>query len=386
LACASPLAPGKLVPVETVVELTLQALTSTASLPDETPAPLAAAPNLMPHDLYFVQRHEGGLRQVFRIDADGHALRQITFEPMDVNDYDVSAHDGSIAYTSNNRLYLVDGIGAGRRVLIDGGPIDNNNRWTDGIFRPAWSPDGQTLAYNHGGLNLLDLATGASTRALDNQFDMTPGFPIVRELYLPNSYSPDGSRLLVDIAYFEGGTYGFYLPSSKEIVRITGADGSANCCYTDWAPDGSGVYITNPSVGLVDSGLYYADAATGVVTPLLPGAAADGTYNFARSVQVGSDDKLYFFFNNLPGIPVEGHTPLFLVRSSTDGLTGREKLMPDAVQNLNEVLWASDAGMAVVVIAPDPDTYTGGEAHVIYPDGRPGIVLASSARDLRWGP
>ena len=62
---------------------------------------------------------------------------------------------------------------------------------------------------------------------------------------------------------------------------------------------------------MVESGLYHADAATGDVTTLLPGSLPDGSYNFADAAQVGPDNKLYFFFNNLPQIPVEGHTPLY---------------------------------------------------------------------------
>jgi hypothetical protein len=137
---------------------------------------------------------------------------------------------------------------------------------------------------------------------------------------------------------------------------------------------------------MVESGLYHAEAATGEVRTLLAGASPDGTYNFAYAAQVGADNKLYFFFNNLPAIPVEGHTPLYLVRSDPDGVTGRSQLLPDVFHNINEILWASDASLALLVITPNPNEYSGGEARVVYPDGRPGLILTSFARNLRWGP
>lgn len=388
LACASPLAPNTLVPAETGVALTLQAMAAAATpAPSDTPAPSpTAVPDVLPHDLFFINRDSGGLWQVFRIDTDGQTLHQITFEPLSVEAYGVSPTDGSIAYITNNQLYLVDAAGAGRRMLIDGGPVDENNRWTNSVGSPVWSPDGQTLAYSHGGLSFLDSGTGAVNRVLQNQIDTSPGFPLVKEIYAPRAYSADGSKLLVDIRYYEGGTYGIYLPSNNALVRFKRADGGIICCDANWIPDGSGVYITSPSLGMVDSGLYYADAATGDVTTLLPGAPPDGTYNFAYAAQVGADSKLYFFFNNLPQIPVESHTPLYLVRSDPDGVTARTQLLPDVFLNINEILWAPDASLAILVITPNPDESSGGEARVVYPDGRPSIILTSFARDLRWSP
>ena len=388
LACASPLAPNTLVPAETGVALTLQAMAAAATpAPSDTPAPSpTAVPDVLPHDLYFINRDSGGLWQVFRIDADGQTLHQITFEPLSVDAYDVSPTDGSIAYITNNQLYLADAAGAGRRMLIDGGPVDENNRWTNSVGSPVWSPEGQTLAYSHGGLSFLDPGTGAVNRVLQNQIDTSPGFPLVKEIYAPRAYSADGSKLLVDIGYYEGGTYGIYLPANNALVRFQRADGGIVCCDVNWIPDGSGVYITSPSLGMVESGLYYADAATGNVTALLPGALPDGTYNFAYAAQVGTDNRLYFFFNNLPQIPVESHTPLYLVRSGPDGVTDRTQLLPDAFPNINEILWAPDASLAILVITPNPDASSGGEARAVYPDGRPSIILTSFARDLRWSP
>ncbi len=388
LACASPLASSPIPPAETGVALTLEALSAAATpFPSATAVPEpTAAPDVLPHELYFLNRDGNGVLQVFRLGKDGAAMQQVTFEPLDVGPYDVSAADGRVAFITNNQLYLADGAGAGRQLLIDGGPVDDNNRWTNSVGSPVWSPDGQTLAYSHGGLSFMDFRSGATRRVLDNQVDTSPGFPIVKELYSPRAYSTDGQKLLIDIGFYEGGTYGIYLPSNSALVRLQRAEGGSVCCHVNWIRDGSGVYISSPVLGMVESGLYHADAATGNVTALLPGSLPDGTYNFAHAAQVGVDNKLYFFFNNLPQIPAEGHTPLYLVRSDPDGSSNRTQLLPEAFTNVNEILWAPDASVAVVVSTSDPNEYSGGEARAVYTDGRPIAVLTAQARQLRWGP
>ena len=390
LACASPLTRPTLAPPATGVALTLQALASAAptATPTDTPLPPATSTpvTLLPHSLYFLTGDNPGVTQIFRLDADGRSLHQITFERLNVDSFDVSPADGSVAYSSNNQLFAADSNGAGRRLLLDGGPVDENNRWTDSLGVPLWSPDGQTLAFSHGGLNFLTLGTGTIERVLENQVDTSAGFPVVGRIYAPYSYSPDGTRLLISIGFYEGGTYGIYSLADKALVQLQRLDSGTICCHVSWVPNGAGLYITSPSLGMVESGLFYANSSTGAITALLPGAPPDGTYNFADAAQVGPDGKLYFFFSNLPQIPASGHTPLSLVRSASDGVTGRRRLLPQTFQNINEILWAPDTGLAILVVAHDADTYAGGRAEIVYPDGRPAFVLLQSAQDLHWGP
>ena len=173
-------------------------------------------------------------------------------------------------------------------------------------------------------------------------------------------------------------------------MRFNRPEGGLICCDIRWVPDGSGLYAASPTIGMVDSGLAYVDAASGLVTTLLPGSAPDTTYNFADGPQVGPDGKLYFFFNNLPQIPVDGNTPLYLVRSDTDGVTGRTQLQPDVFQNVSEILWAPDASLAivgfVVASAGTPGVTQAGAAQIVYPDGRPSVTVLPAAEQMRWGP
>jgi len=388
LACSGAAAPQAESPAGTVVAQTLQALASATPpatpLPTQTLAP-TTAPDPLPHPLYFLNNDKTGLLQVFRLARDGKTIQQMTFEPAAVESYDVSPKDGSLVYDTNNQMYWVDASGAGRRLLVDGGPVDDNTRFTNSVGVPVWSPDGAIIAFSHGGLNFYTVASGAINKVMENQIDSSAGFPVVRELYGPVGYSPDGSKLLISIGFYEGGTYGIYHPADNTLVRLSRADGGMVCCDLRWVPDGSGLYVSSPSIGIIESGLWYVDASTGTVTTLLPGSASDTTYNFADAPQVGRDGKLYFFFNNLPQIPT-GHTPMYLVRSGTDGVTGREQLQPNAFNGINEVLWAPDASLAVVAFAPVEDVTVGGEAEIVYPDGRPNLSLVPFAEQLRWGP
>jgi hypothetical protein len=396
LACASPIAsqPPSLDQAATSVALTLAALSSATPLPSPIPTKQASpspTKDLLPHSVYFLNKDKAGLLQVFRIAKDGKTLQQITFEPATVDTFDVSPKDGSVAYGSNNQLLLVDANGAGRRLLVDGGgPVDDNTRFTNSVGEPVWSPDGKTIAFSHDGLNFYALDTGAISKVLENQIDRSAGFPMVSELYAPNKYSPDGKKLLITISFFEAGTFGIYRPADNTLVKFNRPEGGLICCDIRWVPDSTGLYAASPTLGMIDSGLAYVDASTGLVTTLLPGSAPDGTYNFAAGPQVGLDGKLYFFFNNLPQIPIEGRTPLYMVRSETDGVAGRTNLQPSVFQNINEILWAPDASLAlvgfVVASAGTPGVFDIGQVQIVYPDNRPSIVLMPFAEQMHWGP
>ena len=90
--------------VETVVAQTMQALTPGRASPGTAPAP-APQDGLLPHTLYFRNNDNTGLLQVYRLETDGATLRQGTFEPSNVETYDVSPGDNT-SFISLNYGYL----------------------------------------------------------------------------------------------------------------------------------------------------------------------------------------------------------------------------------------------------------------------------------------
>src|SRR5262245_44746880 len=101
--------------------------------------------SLLPRSLYYLANG-----QVFRMEPDGKTQTQLTFEPVNVLDYDISLHDGSLVYEVNNQLILINADGSDRRVLVEG-PLRPAER---GYYQAVFSPDGQTIAYGESGLKL----------------------------------------------------------------------------------------------------------------------------------------------------------------------------------------------------------------------------------------
>lgn len=371
---------------------TAVALTLTAAVPGNGNATLPAPgePGVaLPSTLYYLGTDSAGLTQVFRIERDGVTQRQLTSEPVSVSDYDVSHVDGSVAYVANNQLLLVNADGTNRRMLVDGGPMDPNNPFLSNVSSPVFSPDGQTLAYGYQGLRLYALAANDSELILEDQIDdVGGGLFVPRELYSPERYSPDGTKLLITLGYYEGASSAVYYPATNALVRLEGGEGALICCDdTEWASDSASFYAASPTMGMFSSGLWRVDAATGEVTTLIQGDAGGGNYNVADEAYLAPDGQLYFLFATVPA--PEGiimRSPLQIVRSAPDGVTGRTVIPSEDLQLLNEALWAPDASFLVAVIAPSQEIYQGGQAKIVYLDGRPSVVLAPDVQRMKWGP
>jgi Tol biopolymer transport system component len=362
--------------------------TQTIGTPTSEPSaqPSASPAGLLPHTFYYRGTDSAGLMQVFRLERDGTTRSQLTSEPANVDDYDVSPVDGSVAYVANNQLLLVNADGSGHRVLVEGGPVDENNPFLTAINSPVFSLDGQTLAYGHKGLNLYNISTGASNLVIEDQIDDSFDFPFPKELYRPERYSPDGSKLLITLAYYEGASAAIYDPATGGLVRLQGGEGALICCDDmEWSADGSSFYSASPAAGMFNSGLWRVDASNGMVTTLFASSLDSNSYVYADEPYPAPDGQLYFFFAETDR-EIMSRTPLQLVRSAPDGVTGRTPLLSNTFELMNEALWAPDASFVVVAFAPNQETFQGGRAEIVYLDGRPNIVLAEFAQQMKWGP
>jgi hypothetical protein len=409
LACVAPiptlpptLSSGTAIPpaspdsasVGTAVALTMAALQpepeSTATLAPastNTSAPGGSAASL-PHTFYFLAPDSAEVTQIFRIESDGITQRQVTSESFNVIEYDVSVMDGSVAYVANNQLLYANADGSERRVLVDGGEVDLNNPFITLITSPVFSLDEQSIAYGYKGLQIYSFAADESELILENQIDdLGDGTFVPKELYSPERYSPDGTKLLITLGYYEGASSAIYDPAAGEVVRLTGGEGALICCdEIEWSADSASFHSASSTMGMFSSGLWRVDAATGEVTTLIPGDAG-GTYNAAKEAYLAPDGQLYFFFATVTS--PEGiftRSPLQLVRSAPDGVTGRTVVSSEDFSLLNEALWASDASLVVAAVAPSEEIYQGGQAKIVYPDGRPSSVLTSFAQQMKWGP
>jgi hypothetical protein len=266
--------------------------------------------------------------------------------------------------------------------------VDQNNPFLNNITNPVFSPNGQTLAYGYKGLNLYSLSAGTSNLVIENQIDDNIGggllFPT--ELYWPERYSPDGSKLLITLGYYEGASAAIYDPASGGLVRLSGAEGALICCDAmEWSADGSSIYSASPAAGMFNSGLWKVDPSSGAVTTLFTSNIDSSSFLYADEPYLAPDGQLYFFFAESTN-ELNSRTPLQLVRAAPEGVTGRTVLRPETFELMNEALWALEASFVVVAFANTPDTYQGGRAEIVYLDGRPNVVLAQFAQQMKWGP
>ena len=385
LACANPLtSPVQPANVETIVASTLSALTAPAI--QATPP---SSSHLLPHSLYYLSYDDANLLQVFRLEKDGVTISQLTFEPSDVAEFDISPVDGSVVFVSNNQLITVNADGSNRAMIFDGGPIDENNPFLTSLKSPVFSPDGQTIAFGHKGLNFYSIISGQANLVLPDIVRETNGLILPEELIWPEKYSPDGSKLILTLGYYEGASTAIYYINGGAVVRLIGGEGTVICCDDySFNNDASALYAASPYFGMYAAGLWRVDIATGNVTTLLKGDFDTNPTNLADEVFVGPDGLLYFFYASVPFVgDVITRPPLQLVRSEIDGVTNRTVLRPETFENMNEALWSPDASFVIVANPEIPDIYVGGEAQLFYIDEQKAMIpLMPFVQDMKWGP
>ena len=367
--------------VSTAVALTFQALTPEVISTPEAPT------SLLPHSLYFLGRDDKSLSQLLRRESDGKTQTQLTSEAVNVLAYDVSRRDGSFVYEIDNQLVLLNADGSSRRVIAEGAARGN----VYSNYHPVFSPDGQTLAYSNGGLNLFDVASGTTNLVVPDR----PGDgSSPRESYVPESFSPDGKKLLVHMLHSDTSSVAMYDLATNTLVPFAGkTDGDFACCQFGreivWSPEGGAFFSANPSPGVDAGGLWWVNIPTAEVNTIVSYGGGDNTFNFVDEPYAAPDGFYYFFSNYNGDLGPLHRAPVYLeiVRIAGDSWTERTTLLhSESLRMLNEALWAPDASFVIVALAPSEDVRDGGQAEIVYLDGRPNVVLAPFAQQLKWGP
>ncbi len=371
------------VPIATATAASLPTRTSPASpSPPLSPTP---TPALLPHSLYFLDGVEGAI-QVWRLEPDGSTRVQITDEESGVDSFAVSPTDGRLAMISNNQLFLLDGDGTHRQLIADGQAVGEET--PDFAFRstvsdPVFSPDGRTLAYAFDGLHLYDLPNGEDTHVLTNLGNLL-GEPFVfaKEIYAPGSWSPDGSKLLVIMGYYEGSTLAVMDLGAAEPFKRLWSNGPV-CCLFDWSADGRAVWVSNPYYTVDIPGMWQYDVETGQGEVVAPGILEDGSIDFVGwPVQLPSGDMVYFHVNLERFSPEVGIELNMVQRYPQESHPAQ--LRPEAF-HIIEALWAPGGSFALIL-----QPCCEGERQIILArtDGSPLQVLSEGQRisDLAWGP
>lgn len=206
-----------------------------------------------------------GVANLWAMNPDGTAPRQLSTELTPVLDYAVAPDGSSFVVADGRRLVLADASGADRRVLTDDGFVE---------FDPTYMPNGQRMAFGRvdadtgRGLGLWErnVDGGAAVRLeLDGDGAATPdasatgdGGEVAQWLRAPR-YSPDGETL----AYIDlTGFVGIVDLATDEVVRVLYAAHAPPA----WLPDGSGILLTGRRLDATLTDPAFED----VVEPLEP--------------------------------------------------------------------------------------------------------------------
>ncbi len=397
IACNAPQPIGPVTGIPDTAPAT--AVPSSAATTDSTLQVAAAATdssaensssgNSLPLPLYLL----GVDNQIWRVEPDGETTSQITFEPLPVTEFSVSADGLQIAYVTNNSLYTVDSAGAGRALIVQGPPPaaedDYAGRINSSLGSIYWAPSGQQITYGLGGINIYDIINGTSTSLIqsdpypDPNDPNPPAGPI--RFFSAGAFSPDGKRVLAPFGYFpEAGGEGVIDLESGSLTEITNPDGIV-CCSLSWSQDSASLYFANPLPGMIPAGLWRADAASGQTVTLVNGGT-EGNFQMFDFPQQGTDGDLYYFYGTSATYP-ESNPVLTMTKSAADGITNRISLRTDS-HRVASVLWATDASGAVILNFDSMEQGTfllRGELTWLPSDGSAPFVLPLPGSQPHWG-
>jgi hypothetical protein len=341
-----------------------------------TPPPAAA---VLPAPLYFLSGDNEGNSRLWRVDVDGINLTLI--RDCCVKAYAVSSATGQVAYVADDESTLVIVDASGGEVSVDIAAVGYPEQFQSAL---AWSPDGSQVAL--GGENGVWLYAPGSDE-LTQLADSPDNAAAIRPLSY-DAWSPDGRTLLVARmrADLDADLVGYLVISSGELQMTQIATGRR----FSWSPDSRSVYVSTNFYGMMGifPSLSVMTPEDNEITSLIMSESTDEglTARYVEWAQVGPDGLLYYFYGEGRIEPSRDTGEVSMVRSSTDGVTDRVPLRDDVHIGVNEVLWARDMSLALIVGAEDwPEDLTGAITLLPTTGQETAVVTPFTGYGLQWG-
>lgn len=333
--------------------------------------PLPASDEVLPSALYTLRAG-----QIYRIERDGVAQTQITYEvpfqadAVAVTDFAVSPAGNALAYTVQR---------PGSQVLVLAGPNGEDpaprfDRADVGPSDPLFTPDGQFVAVRltalpqgaqglESGLYLIPVAGGEPRLLVADETSADPAAPGYG--HAPEAFSPDGARLLTNrfalavelcdlavVALADGAAVPLQAPAAPEGEQVT------TCGAGAWSPDSASFYFIPVRIGADPgaTGIWRADPATGASFPLTPQPGGP-PFTLYASPGVAADGSLYAFTAEAEQLPEPfSGEPTALAYTMArigpaDGLA--TALRPAEQETPLQVLWEPSGRGAVALLVPD---------------------------------
>ena len=175
------------------------------------PLPQVEGPTL-PAALFFLAEDDSAVTQVWRLAGDGTPPQMLTSESEAVVSYAAAPDNTRIAYVSGGRLMTQTLNGATPVQLAE---VSTTPDTHPGVTQPAFSPNGQQIAYNDGGIWIVP-ASGGEPRLIAPD-EVTEGF--ARQFVQP-AFAPNLDALLVRVRREMVSVPGLLDTNSGEVLEI----------------------------------------------------------------------------------------------------------------------------------------------------------------------
>ncbi len=335
----------------------------------------------LPAPLYYLQ--DG---QIWRLDPNAQTIIQVTFENVEVEAFDISPLDGSLAYISGNNLVISDPYGGHRKVLLSGMALPSNldelarlnemDHITQSLRSPYWSADGQKIAYIKNGLQVYNLEI--------NQVEPIYLYPnnLHEQNLLANllSWSPDGQYFLV--------SQYTYPTESLQQLRI-GILTPDNYLYDlsesylttfAWNPESTLLLLANAAYGSPQA-LQICKLANMQCTLIAEYEPARWSYHYAYPFITTEDKVLVFMGTTNDGTQIPD--TFKLISLDLDG-NYRRNLRNDGY-NLASALWSPDGDGVVIVLSEETGDFKAGSMLWLgITNTEPVSLPGMQGTNLRW--